>query len=47
MNMLKQGKNTQKKASCVVQPGLTFGSQYFKRKTCNPVSREEPIGPEP
>ena len=31
IKMLKQGKNTQKKASRIVQPGLTYGSQYLER----------------
>ena len=31
INMLKQGKNTQKKASHIVQPGLTYGSQHLER----------------
>ena len=47
INMQKQGRNTQKKASRIVQPGLTYGSQHLERQTWNPVLREEPIGPEP
>ena len=31
INMQKQGRNTQKKASRIVQPGLTYGSQHLKR----------------
>ena len=31
INMLKQGRNTQKKASRIVQPGLTYGSQHLER----------------
>ena len=29
--MLKQRRNTQKKASRIVQPGLTYGSQHLER----------------
>ena len=29
INMQKHGRNTQKKASRIVQPGLTYGSQHF------------------
>ena len=47
IKMLKQGRNTQKKASCIVQPGPTYESQHLERYTWNPVPREEPIGPEP
>ena len=31
VNMLKQGRNTQKKASHIVQPGFTDGSQHLQR----------------
>ena len=31
INMQKQGRNTQKKASRIVEPGLTYGSQHLKR----------------
>ena len=31
INMQKQGRNTQKKASCIIQPGLTYGSQLLER----------------
>ena len=31
INMRVQGRNTQKKASCIVQPGLTHGSQRLER----------------
>ena len=31
INMQKQERNTQKKASCIVQPGLTYGSQHLER----------------
>ena len=31
INMQKQGRNTQKKASRIVQPGLTYGSQHLER----------------
>ena len=47
INMEKQGWNTQKKASCIIQPGLTYGSQVLESKTWNPVLREELIGWEP
>ena len=33
INMQKQGRNTQKKASCNIQPGLTYGSQHLERGT--------------
>ena len=45
INMQKQRRNTQKKASHIVQPRLTYGSQHLERYTWNPVLREEPIGP--
>ena len=44
INMQTQGR---KKASRIVQPGLTYGSQHLERLTWQPVLREEPIGPEP
>ena len=31
INMLKHGRNTEKKASCIIQPGLTYGSKYLER----------------
>ena len=31
INMQKQERNTQKKASCIVQPRLTYGSQHLQR----------------
>ena len=31
INMQKQGRNTQKKASCIIQPWLTYGSQHLER----------------
>ena len=31
INMEKQGRNTQKKASRIIQPGLTYGSQHLER----------------
>ena len=31
INMQKLGRNTQKKASRIVQPGLTYGSQHLER----------------
>ena len=31
INMQKQGRNTQKKASRIVQPGLTDGCQHLER----------------
>ena len=31
INMQKQGRNTQKKASCIAQPGLTYGSHHLER----------------
>ena len=31
INMQKQGRNTQKKASHIVQPGFTYGSQHLER----------------
>ena len=31
INILKQGRNTQKKASRIIQPGLTYGSQLLER----------------
>ena len=31
INMQKQRRNTQKKASRIVQPGLTCGSQHLER----------------
>ena len=30
-NMYKQGRNIQKKASRIEQPGLTYGSQHLER----------------
>ena len=30
-NMLKQGRNTQKKASRIVLPGITHGSEHLER----------------
>ena len=47
INMEKQGRNTKKKASNIIQLGLTYGSQHLERLTWNPVLREEPIGAEP
>ena len=47
INMQKQGRNTQKKASCIVQPGVIYRSQHLERQTWIPVLREESIGPEP
>ena len=40
INMLKQGRNTQKKASRIIQPGLTYGSQHLK-SILNIYSRPE------
>ena len=31
INMLKQGRNTQKKASRIMQPGLIYGSRHLER----------------
>ena len=31
MKMMKLGRNTQKKASRMVQPGLTYGCQHLER----------------
>ena len=31
IDMLKQGRNTQKNAICTIQPGLTYRSQYLQR----------------
>ena len=31
INMLKRGRNTQKKTSRILQPGLTYGSQHLER----------------
>ena len=31
INILKQERNTQKKASDIVQPGLTYGSRHLER----------------
>ena len=31
INMQKQERNTQKKGSCIVQPGFTYGSRYLER----------------
>ena len=45
--MLKQGRNTQKEAIYIVQPGLTYGSQYLEVDLEASTVREEPIGPEP
>ena len=45
INMQKQRRNTQKKASRIIQPGLTHGSQHLERYTWNPELTEEPIGP--
>ena len=42
INMQKEGGNTQKKASRIEQPGLTYGSQHLERQTWNPVLIEEP-----
>ena len=47
IKMQKQGRNTQKKGSCIVQPGLIYGSQHLERQTWIPVLREESIGQEP
>ena len=47
INMLKQGGNTQKKASRIFQPALTYGSQHLERQTWNPVLRVQPTEPEP
>ena len=46
INLQQQGRNTQKKASRILQPGLTYGSQHLERQAWNPVLREEPKGPE-
>ena len=43
----KQWRNTQKKASHMVQPELTYGSQHLQWETWKPVMREEWIGAEP
>ena len=45
INMLKEVRNTQKKASRIVQPGLIYGPQHLGRYTWN--TREEPVGPGP
>ena len=47
VNMLKQGRNPHRKASRIVQPGLTYRSHHLKRYSWNQVLREEPIGAEP
>ena len=47
IDIVKQGRNTKKKASRIAKPGLTYGSQHLEKETWNPVLREEPIGPEP
>ena len=44
INMQKKGRNTQKKASPIVQARLIYGSQQLERRTWNPVLRQEPIG---
>ena len=31
VNMLKQGRDTHKKASCIIQPGLTCGSEHLEK----------------
>ena len=31
IKMEKQGRNTQKKASCIVQPGLMYGSEHLEK----------------
>ena len=31
VNLQKQGRNTQKKTSCIIQPGLIYGSQRLDR----------------
>ena len=31
INVVKQRRNTQKKASCIIQPGLTIGLQHLQR----------------
>ena len=31
IKMEKEERNTQKKASCIVQPGLTYGSKHLER----------------
>ena len=31
INMQKQGRNTKKRASCIVQPGLAYASQHLER----------------
>ena len=41
IRLLKHGRNTQKKASHIVQPGLRYGSQHLERQTWNSVLREE------
>ena len=46
INMQKQGRITQNKASRIIQSGLTYGFQHLERQTWNPVLRDEPIGPE-
>ena len=40
-NMLKRGRNTEKKASRRVEHRLTCGFQYLERQIWNPVLREE------
>ena len=47
INTPKQGRNTQKKASCIKQPALTYRSQHWDKQTWNPLLRKEPIEPEP
>ena len=47
INMQKQRRNTQKKASRIEHPGLKYGSQHLERKTWNPVLKEESIGRQP
>ena len=31
INVVKQRRNTQKKANCIIQAGLTIGSQHLQR----------------
>ena len=31
INMLKEGRNTQKEASCIMQPELTYGSKHLEK----------------
>ena len=45
--MLKQGRNTHKRARYIVQPGIPYESHQLERQTSNAALRKEQVGPEP